>query len=54
MSYLGQMHSMSIANKQIKMAEGELSSPSPKSKVPKSRPKGLGLTLKSHGPPVLS
>ena len=26
-------------------------SPSPKSKVPKSRPKGLGLTLKSHGPP---
>ena len=23
----------------------------PKSKVPKSRPKGLGLTLKSHGPP---
>ena len=24
---------------------------SPKSKVPKSRPKGLGLTLKSHGPP---
>ena len=27
-----------------------LSSPSPKSKVPKSRPKGLGLTLKSHGP----
>ena len=24
-------------------------SPSPKSKVPKSRPKGLGLTLKSHG-----
>ena len=28
-----------------------LSSPSPKSKVPKSRPKGLGLTQKSHGPP---
>ena len=27
-----------------------LSSPSPKSKVPKSRPKGLGLTLKSLGP----
>ena len=24
--------------------------PSPKSQVPKSRPKGLGLTLKSHGP----
>ena len=24
---------------------------SPKSKVPKSRPKGLGLTLKSHRPP---
>ena len=24
---------------------------SPKSKVPKLRPKGLGLTLKSHGPP---
>ena len=23
----------------------------PESKVPKSRPKGLGLTLKSHGPP---
>ena len=23
----------------------------PKSKVPKSRPKGLGLTLKSHGAP---
>ena len=23
----------------------------PKSEVPKSRPKGLGLTLKSHGPP---
>ena len=23
----------------------------PKSKVPKSRPKGLGLTLKFHGPP---
>ena len=23
----------------------------PKSKVPNSRPKGLGLTLKSHGPP---
>ena len=23
----------------------------PKSKVPKPRPKGLGLTLKSHGPP---
>ena len=22
-----------------------------KSKVPKSRPKGLGLTIKSHGPP---
>ena len=45
MSYLGQMHSMSIANKQIKMAEGKLSSPSPKSKVPKSRPKGLRLTV---------
>ena len=31
-----------------------MSSPSPKSKVPvpKSRPKGLGLTLKSHGPPT--
>ena len=31
---------------------GILSSPSPKSesKVPQSRPKGLGLTLKSHGP----
>ena len=31
-----------------------LSSPSPKSesKVQKSRPKGLGLTLKSHGPPT--
>ena len=28
-----------------------MSSPSPKSKIPKSRPKGLGLTLKSHGPP---
>ena len=28
---------------------GFLSSQSPKSKVPKSRPKGLGLTLKSHG-----
>ena len=27
----------------------QLSSPSPKSKVPKTRPKGLGLTLKSHG-----
>ena len=25
---------------------------SPKSKVPKSRPKGLGLTIKSHGPPT--
>ena len=24
----------------------------PESKVPKSRPKGLGLTLKSHGPPT--
>ena len=24
----------------------------PKSKVPKSRPKGLGLTLKAHGPPT--
>ena len=24
----------------------------PKSKVAKSRPKGLGLTLKSHGPPT--
>ena len=24
----------------------------PKSQVPKSRPKGLGLTLKSHGPPT--
>ena len=24
----------------------------PKSKVPKPRPKGLGLTLKSHGPPT--
>ena len=23
----------------------------PESEVPKSRPKGLGLTLKSHGPP---
>ena len=23
----------------------------PKSKVPKAKPKGLGLTLKSHGPP---
>ena len=25
---------------------------SPKSKVPKSRPKGLGMTIKSHGPPT--
>ncbi len=24
----------------------------PESEVPKSRPKGLGLTLKSHGPPI--
>ena len=30
----------------------QLISPSPKSKVPKSRPKGLGLKLKSHGPPT--
>ena len=32
--------------------KSQLSSPKPKSKVPKSRPKGLGLTLKSHGPPL--
>ena len=47
---LQQLQSQLLLKRKFKL--NKLSSPSPESKVPKSRPKGLGLTLKSHGPPT--
>ena len=50
--YLIKKHSITIYINLSLMSIVKPKSEVPKSKVLKSRPKGLGLTLKSHGPPI--